>query len=224
MLSTTIMATKAPILFAPAMNTNMYNNPIYKKNEAYLKSLGYYFIDPIVGNLACGDIGARKLPSPDSIVDFAHSILVNEKDLEGKKVLVTAGPTQSKIDPVRYLSNYSSGKMGYAIAREARDRGADVTLIEGPTQLKKIPRINTISVTTNEDMKKEIDKRYEQMDIVVMAAAVLDYKIKNFSHLKIKKNNESLCIDLIKDTDLLKALGKKTPTNYWLVLLLKQII
>ena len=209
MLSTTIMATKATVLFAPAMNTNMYNNPIYKKNETYFKYLGYKFIDPLVGNLACGYIGAGKLPEPEAIVDYAHSIIGSIKDLTGKKILVTAGPTQSKIDPVRYLSNCSSGKMGYAIAREARNRGANITLIEGPTELKKIPQIHTISITSNEEIKKEIDKIYEQMDIVIMAAAVLDYKVKCFSHSKIKKNNETLSLELIKNQDILKTLGEK---------------
>lgn len=209
MLSTTIMATRAPVIFAPAMNTNMYKNPIVQDNIKRLKNYGYIFIDPAKGRLACGDEGEGKLPDTEYISDFAVSQLYDLKDLKGKNVLVTAGPTLSPIDPVRFITNRSSGKMGYAIAEEARDRGANVTLISGPTKLEKPFGINLIDISTNNEMYNEIVKIYDNQDIVIKAAAVADYKIEKYSEQKIKKSSDKLTLNFIKDTDILKYLGER---------------
>jgi phosphopantothenoylcysteine decarboxylase / phosphopantothenate---cysteine ligase len=209
MLTTTIIATKSKVIFAPAMNTNMYSNVIFKKNMEYLKTVGYDFITPDYGNLACGDTGYGKLANTDYIIDYIDGILNSNDDLKGVNVLVTAGSTKSAIDPVRYFSNYSSGKMGYAIAKEARDRGANVTLISGETNLPPILGITTISVKTNEQMKTEVYKLFDKSNIVLMVAAVLDYKVKCYSKNKIKKDEDNLTITLEKDTDILKTLGDK---------------
>ena len=195
MLSTAIMAAKSKVVFAPAMNTNMYLNPITQHNIAKLKSYGYEFIEPASGRLACGDQGVGKLEDVEIIYENILAMLYPIKDMVGKQVIVTAGPTLSQIDPVRFISNNSSGKMGYAIALEARDRGANVTLISGPTEIKKPIGVDFVSVTTNEQMYDEIMKRYETTDLVVKAAAVADYKVKNYSDKKIKKNDEDLTIE-----------------------------
>lgn len=209
MLSTTIMATRAKVIFAPAMNTNMYNNPIVQENINKLKGLGYEFIEPDSGRLACGDEGKGKLPKPDRIVERVMTELYDRKDLVGKKVLVTAGPTRAAIDPVRFISNNSTGKMGYAIAEEARDRGADVTLISGPTKEEKPYGVNIVDIVTNEEMKEAILKYYDKADIVVKSAAVADYKAKEYSKEKIKKGSGNLSIELVRDNDILMALGEK---------------
>ncbi|WP_040330726.1 bifunctional phosphopantothenoylcysteine decarboxylase/phosphopantothenate--cysteine ligase CoaBC [Clostridium ihumii] len=207
MLSTTIMATHAKVIFAPAMNTNMYNNPIVQSNISKLKEFGYDFICPASGRLACGDVGDGKLQETDIIAEQILSALNSNKDLQGKKVLVTAGPTISKIDPVRYITNGSSGKTGYAIAKEARDRGAKVTLISGPTNLKKPVGIEVINIETNEEMHESVMKHFDDSDIVVKSAAVADYKIKCYSNEKIKKNDGALNLEFIRDNDILKELG-----------------
>ncbi|MGG7163644.1 bifunctional phosphopantothenoylcysteine decarboxylase/phosphopantothenate--cysteine ligase CoaBC [Clostridium ihumii] len=207
MLSTTIMATHAKVIFAPAMNTNMYNNPIVQSNISKLKEFGYDFICPASGRLACGDVGDGKLQETDIIAEQILSALNSKKDLQGKKVLVTAGPTISKIDPVRYITNGSSGKTGYAIAKEARDRGAKVTLISGPTNLKKPVGIEVINIETNEEMHESVMKHFDDSDIVVKSAAVADYKIKCYSNEKIKKNDGALNLEFIRDNDILKELG-----------------
>lgn len=209
MLSTTIMATKAKVVFALAMNTNMYNNKIVQENISKLKRYGYEFIEPISGRLACGDEGKGKLADTKYIAGKVESMLYNPKDLEGKTVLVTAGPTIANIDPVRYITNKSTGKMGYAIAKEARDRGAKVILISGPTNLERPFEVEFISVTTNEEMLKEVLLHYEKADIVVKAAAVSDYKTKYYSKEKIKKTEDSMSIEFSKDNDILKILGQK---------------
>ncbi|MBU3195580.1 bifunctional phosphopantothenoylcysteine decarboxylase/phosphopantothenate--cysteine ligase CoaBC [Clostridium algidicarnis] len=209
MLSTTIMATKAKVVFALAMNTNMYNNKIVQENISKLKRYGYEFIEPTSGRLACGDEGKGKLSDTKYIADKVESMLYNPKDLEGKTVLVTAGPTIANIDPVRYITNKSTGKMGYAIAKEARDRGAKVILISGPTNLERPFEVKFISVTTNEEMLKEVLLHYEKADIVVKAAAVSDYKTKYYSKEKIKKTEDSMSIEFSKDNDILKILGQK---------------
>jgi len=208
MLSTTIMATKAPVIFAPAMNTNMYNNPIVQDNMNRLKSFGYEFISPASGRLACGDIGDGKLQDTDLIAETIISKLYEKKDLKGKKVLVTAGPTISPIDPVRYVTNGSSGKMGYAIAEEARDRGAEVTLISGPSSLKIPFGIKFIRVTTNGEMYDEAVNHFKNCDIAIKSAAVADYKIKNYSNTKIKKGDGNLVLEFKRDNDILKRLGE----------------
>ncbi|WP_102400617.1 bifunctional phosphopantothenoylcysteine decarboxylase/phosphopantothenate--cysteine ligase CoaBC [Haloimpatiens massiliensis] len=208
MLSTTIMATTAPVVFAPAMNTNMYKNPIVQQNIKKLKEFGYEFIQPASGRLACGDVGEGKLADTELIAEILNSMINSPKDMLGKKVLVTAGPTIAPIDPVRFITNRSSGKMGYAIAKEARDRGAEVTLISGPTDLKIPHGLNFISVKTNEEMLKKVLENFNENHIVVKAAAVADYKPEVYQSQKIKKKGDKLSLSLIKDTDILKKLGE----------------
>lgn len=208
MLSTTIMATKAPVVFAPAMNTNMYTNNIVQENIKRLKSYGYDFISPAKGRLACGDVGEGKLADTKFICDIVYSKLYDIKDMTSKRVLVTAGPTIAPIDPVRYIRNKSSGKMGYAIAEEARDRGAQVTLISGPSSLDIPFGIDVIKVNTNEEMYNEVLKYFDSADIVIKSAAVSDYKPIEYSSEKIKKKDSTLTLKLIKDNDILKKLGE----------------
>lgn len=207
MLSTTIMATKAPVVFCPAMNTNMYENPIVQRNISLLKELGYEFIEPASGRLACGDEGKGKLQDTEIIAEETLRRLHSTKDLLGKKVVVTAGPTMVPIDPVRILTNRSSGKMGYSIAEEARDRGAEVVLISGPTSLRKPNGIKVIDVKTNEDMFNAIKNEFKDADIVIKSAAVADYKTKNYSNEKIKKTGDDLNLIFERDRDILKTLG-----------------
>ncbi|HEX9025705.1 MAG TPA: bifunctional phosphopantothenoylcysteine decarboxylase/phosphopantothenate--cysteine ligase CoaBC [Clostridium sp.] len=209
MLSTTIMATRGKVIFAPAMNTNMYENPIVQDNIKKLKSFGYEFIDAAEGRLACGTSGKGKLESPEVIVDRVLMELYEKKDLLNKNVIVTAGPTIAPIDPVRFITNRSTGKMGYAIAKEARNRGANVTLISGPTSLEVPKNINFVKVSTNEEMKNEVIKRFEDADIVIKSAAVADYKPKNYSTQKIKKGEGDLGIEFVRDNDILMELGNK---------------
>lgn len=208
MLSTTIMATRARVIFAPAMNTNMYTNPIVQDNISKLKGLGYEFIKPANGRLACGDVGDGKLADTEVIVDYILSSLHEPKDLIGKKVLVTAGPTRANLDPVRFISNKSTGKMGYAIAAEARDRGAEVVLVSGPSNEKAPAGIKFISVETNEEMLKAVLEEFDTSDIVVKSAAVADYKPKVYSKEKIKKGSGDLVLELTRDNDILKTLGE----------------
>ena len=209
MLSTTIMATKAKVLIAPAMNTNMYENKIVQNNISKLKDFGYKFIEPASGRLACGDIGIGKLADVNTIVERVIEELEDkEQDLLGKKVLVSAGPTIAPIDPVRYITNRSTGKMGYAIAKEARDRGAEVILVSGPTNLEPPKNVKIINIKTNEEMKKEILQNFKWADIVIKSAAVADYKPKEYSKEKIKKGEGDLNICLTRDNDILKFLGE----------------
>lgn len=209
MLSTTVMATKAKVLIAPAMNTNMYQNPIVQNNISKLKDFGYKFIEPASGRLACGDIGIGKLADVNTIVERVIEELEDkEQDLLGKKVLVSAGPTIAPIDPVRYITNRSTGKMGYAIAKEARDRGAEVILVSGPTNLEPPKNVKIINIKTNEEMKKEILQNFKWADIVIKSAAVADYKPKEYSKEKIKKGEDDLNICLTRDNDILKFLGE----------------
>lgn len=219
MLSTTIMATKAKVIFAPAMNTQMYENRIVQDNIKKLRDYGYDFIDPTSGLLACRDIGKGKLEDVNLIVDRVLEELNSMngiQDLKGKKVLVTAGPTQAPIDPVRFITNRSTGKMGYAIATEAKRRGAEVTLISGPTNVEKPKDVNIINIVTNEEMRKAVLDNFENSDIVIKSAAVADYKIKEYSNEKIKKSNGDLNLTFTKDNDILKELGK-LKTNQILV-------
>ncbi|MBE6063198.1 MAG: bifunctional phosphopantothenoylcysteine decarboxylase/phosphopantothenate--cysteine ligase CoaBC [Clostridium butyricum] len=207
MLSTTIMATKAKVIFAPAMNTNMYENPILQNNITKLKSLGYEFIEPAEGRLACGAVGKGKLEKPEIIVDKVLMELNDKKDLKDKKVIVTAGPTVAPFDPVRFITNRSSGKMGYAIAKEARNRGAHVTLITGPSSLEVPNGIEVIKISTNEEMRKAVLDKFNDADIVVKSAAVADYKPKTYSTQKIKKGQGDFSLELTRDNDILKELG-----------------
>lgn len=209
MLLTTIMAaSKAKVIFAPAMNTNMYQNKIVQNNIKKLKDFGYEFIEPASGRLACGDVGVGKLADVNTIVERVLAELNDkEQDLKGKKVLISAGPTIAPIDPVRYITNRSTGKMGYAIAEEARDRGAEVVLVSGPTNLNPPKDVKIINIKTNEEMKNEILEYFEWADIVIKSAAVADYKPKEYSKEKIKKGEGDLNLCLTRDNDILKSLG-----------------
>jgi len=206
-LSTTIMATKAKVIFAPAMNVNMYNNPIFQENMTKLKNLGYYFIDPQEGNLACGYSGIGKMAEPEIIINHLLDFL--KKDLKGKSILITAGPTREAIDPVRYLTNRSSGKMGYALARCACQRGAQVTLISGPTNLDRPLGVVFIPVESAEEMFAEVSKYYLEQDIIIKAAAVADYRPLSYNKQKIKKSNDDLQLQLERTPDILSFLGEK---------------
>lgn len=209
MLSTTVMATTAPVVIAPAMNTNMYKNSILRQNIRFLKEHHYIFIDPDCGRLACGDTGEGKLPATDVIIDKIRNLLVYpKKDLEGKKILITAGPTQEAIDPVRYITNHSSGKMGYALAKAACLRGADVTLISGEVALKPPIGAKTIKVISATDMYESVMKYAPDCDVIIKAAAVADYRPKTKADEKIKKGGE-MKINLSQTPDILKALGEK---------------
>ena len=210
MLSTTVMATKAPVLIIPAMNYNMYANPIVQKNIEKLKALGYLFMEPDTGVMAEGTSGKGRLPEPPAIVEEVVRILKPVRDLEGYKVLVTAGPTREAIDPVRYITNHSSGKMGYAVAEAAVSRGAEVLLITGPVSVEKPAGVEVISVTSAQDMYEAVMKNYKASDIIVMVAAVADYRPQKVSDIKIKKNeeDEEFTLRLEKTTDILKEVGK----------------
>ena len=207
MISTTILATKAKVVFAPAMNTNMYTNLIFKENMKKLKKFGYEFIKPASGRLACGTYGEGKMAEPATIVKYIENKFMN-KDLEGKNVIVTAGPTVELIDPVRYITNHSSGKMGYAIAEEAKLRGANVTLVTGPTNLEEPNGMDVIKINTTEEMFKEVEKKFENCEILIKAAAPLDYKPETFSENKIKKNGNGLEIKFIRTLDILHHFGQ----------------
>ena len=206
MLTTTIMATKAPVLFAPAMNVNMYRNPVYQENETKLKGHGYLFVEPIKGMLACGWEGEGKLQDPKIIFEEAVAALT-PKDLVGEQVLITAGPTREELDPIRFISNYSSGKMGYAIALAARRRGADVTLVTGPTSIHEPWGVKTVPVVSAQQMRDEVLKRAGASRIIIKAAAVADYRPKARSEEKIKKGVEAQVLELVKNPDILGELG-----------------
>ncbi|WP_417201949.1 bifunctional phosphopantothenoylcysteine decarboxylase/phosphopantothenate--cysteine ligase CoaBC [Acetoanaerobium sticklandii] len=209
MLSTTVMATKAPVVIAPAMNTNMYENPVTQANIQKLKDLGYIFIEPGYGRLACGDLGPGKLAEPDLIVENIKFLLNKTDELKGKNVLVTAGPTQEAIDPVRYITNKSTGKMGYALAYQAALMGAKVTLVTGPTNLEIPFGISeVIKVKSAQQMYEAVTSRFDEMDIVIKSAAVADYKPKNISDSKIKKSDSDLALELDRNKDILFELGK----------------
>ncbi len=207
LLTTTVMATKAPVLFAPAMNVNMYTNPIYQENEQKLQRLGYLFEAPVRGSLACGWEGEGKLAAPEAIFESAVAALT-KKDLAGLKIMITAGPTREEIDPVRYISNHSSGKMGYALARAARRRGAQVLLVSGPTALKKPDSVTVVNVTSAAEMQSEVMARVAQFDVVIKAAAVADYRPLVRNSVKIKKKSSQIAIELVKNPDILADLGK----------------
>ena len=210
MLTTTVMATTGKVLIAPAMNTNMYRNPILQGNISILKELGYHFVDPDSGRLACGDIGEGKLASPEKIVDAVVDLFnEDKKDLLGKKIMITAGPTVESIDPVRYLTNRSTGKMGYAIAKMAANRGADVTLVSGPTNIEPPSNIKKlIKVQSAKDMYDAIIDNFDENQVIIKSAAVADYKPKNYSDKKIKKSNDDLIIELDRNKDIAYELGK----------------
>ena len=207
MLSTTIMAADCKRIIAPAMNTHMYRNPIVQKNIATLKSLGYEFVSPSSGRLACGDIGEGKLADVNTIVDYIVRG-VAKKDMEGKKLIVTAGPTQEAIDPVRFITNHSTGKMGYAIAERAALRGADVTLVSGPVSLNPPSGVKVVNIKSAEDMFNAVTSEYKTADIVIKAAAVADYRPAKVSGEKIKKESGMNVIELERTKDILQYLGE----------------
>ncbi len=211
MLTTVVMASTAKVIFAPAMNTNMYNNPITQGNIEKLKKLGYEFIKPGVGRLACGDYGAGKMAEPADIVDYVISSFV-KKDLMGKKIVITAGPTIEPIDPVRYMTNHSSGKMGYSIAKEALDRGASVTLITGPSSLTPPEGVDVVRVNTTQEMFDAVGRYFDTCDVLIKSAAPLDYKPENVSPIKIKKRDgeeDILNLKFTRNPDIAHFYGKK---------------
>jgi phosphopantothenoylcysteine decarboxylase/phosphopantothenate--cysteine ligase len=207
MLTTTIMACDAPKLIAPAMNTHMFQNAIVQDNLKKLEGYGYEIIQPVSGRLACGDIGAGKLPSEEVLVDHIERAIAKEKDLAGKKLLVTAGATQEAIDPVRYITNHSTGKMGYAIARAAMLRGAEVTLVTGKTALTPPPFVKVVPVTSAQDMFEAVRDHFSEQDILVKSAAVADYRPANVSDEKIKKKDGDMSIPMERTTDILQYLA-----------------
>jgi phosphopantothenoylcysteine decarboxylase/phosphopantothenate--cysteine ligase len=208
MLSTTALACTCPILLVPAMNTNMYENTATQENLDILKARGFLVMEPDSGRLACGAVGKGKMPSPEDIFDRIEAEISWEKDLKGLKVLVTAGPTQEPIDPVRYITNHSSGKMGYALAHSAMLRGAEVTLVSGPTALKYPPLVRTIPVVTAQDMYDAVVGNAPQADIIIKAAAVADYTPTTVADNKIKKSDGEMSIPLRRTQDILGHLGE----------------
>ena len=213
MLTTTIMACKAPKYIAPAMNTNMFENPIVQDNIEKLKGYGYEVIAPSTGYLACGDTGAGKLPTEEELLSYILKELHYEKDMLGKKVLVTAGPTREAIDPVRYISNHSTGKMGYAIAKCAMERGADVTLITGETSIPKPPFVKIVPVVSAKDMFEAVKEYAVEADFIIKSAAVADYTPAAVATDKIKKSDADMSISLVRTTDILKYLGEHKKEN-----------
>ncbi|SNR90897.1 phosphopantothenoylcysteine decarboxylase / phosphopantothenate--cysteine ligase [Anaerovirgula multivorans] len=207
-LSTTIMASTAKVVFAPAMNTKMYENQILQSNMKRLIDLGYGFIPPGEGRLACGDVGTGKLAEVSKIVEFLLELEREDKDLLGKKILITAGPTVESIDPVRFITNHSSGKMGYALAEAASKRGAKVTLVSGPTNLTPPCHVKFISIKSTLDMYEAVMSNFRQQDIIIKSAAVADYRPKDVVDKKIKKQEGDLSITLVRNPDILLELGK----------------
>lgn len=208
MLTTTILACKCRKIIAPAMNTNMYENPIVQNNLKICQSYGMEVIKPAVGYLACGDTGAGKMPEPEELFDYIEREIAWEKDLKGKKILVTAGPTREAIDPVRFITNYSTGKMGYAITRVASLRGAEVTLVTGKTDIPKPRFVNIIETESARDMFDAVAAEAEHQDAIIKAAAVADYRPKNVGAEKTKKTDGDMAIELERTDDILKWLGE----------------
>ena len=207
MLTTTIMATKAPVLFSPAMNTGMWENPVLQDNLKKLQHYGYHVIEPVVGRLACGDTGSGKMPSEETLLEHILLHLAREKDLKGKRLLITAGPTQEAIDPVRFISNRSSGKMGYALAKMAVLRGAQVTLVSGPVSIAPFAGIETVAVRSAQQMFEAVSERSTDSDVVIMCSAVADYKPASYSEQKMKKSDNDMSIPLTRTQDILGWLG-----------------
>ena len=208
MLTTTIMACKCKKILAPAMNTNMFENPIVQDNLKVLEHYGYDIVESAYGYLACGDIGQGKMPEPELLLQHILRECAYEKDLKGKKILVTAGPTQESIDPVRYITNHSTGKMGYAIAKVCMQRGAEVTLVSGPVNIPAPPFVTVVPVISAEDMFREVTKRAPKQDIIIKAAAVADYCPKYVSAEKVKKKDGELSLEMKRSQDILAYLGE----------------
>ena len=217
MLTTTMLATKAPKLIAPAMNTGMWENPILQDNLLKLKGYGYHIIDPIIGRLACGDTGTGKMNSEEVIVEHILTFLAKEHDLKGKRFLITAGPTQEAIDPVRYITNHSSGKMGYAIAKMARLRGAEVTLVSGPVNIRPFEGVDVVPVVSAQDMFQAVTSRSGEADVVIMCSAVADYTPAVYSDQKVKKHDDEMAILLTRTQDILGWFGEHKSANQTLV-------
>lgn len=216
MLTTTALACKCKKIVSPAMNTQMYENQITQDNIQKLRNYGFEVIDPASGFLACRDIGAGKMPEPEVLLDYILKEIAFEKDMTGMNVLVTAGATQEAIDPVRYITNHSTGKMGYAIAKCAMLRGANVTLVTGPTNIKKPPFVNVVEIKTAQDMFEAVTSRFDKQDIVIKAAAVADYRPTSVSDEKVKKADGELAIELTRTQDILKYLGENKKEHQFL--------
>lgn len=215
MLTTTVMACRCRKIIAPAMNTNMFENPIVQDNMKILEKYGYEVISPAVGYLACGDTGAGKMPEPELLLEYILQEIACEKDMKGIKVLVTAGPTQEAVDPVRYITNHSTGKMGYAMARECARRGAFVTLVSGPTALKRPQFVETVDVRSAKEMCDAVIRHAGDQDVIIKAAAVADYRPKTVSSEKVKKQDGELTLELERTDDILEYLGEhKKPGQY----------
>ena len=208
MLTTTVMACKCKKYISPAMNTNMFENPIVQDNLKTLEHYGYEVIQPASGYLACGDTGAGKMPEPETLLAYIEKEIAREKDLQGKKILVTAGPTQEAIDPVRYITNHSSGKMGYAIAKAAMLRGAEVTLVSGRTAIEAPLFVKVVPIVTAKDMFEAVTGISNEQDIIIKAAAVADYRPAVVSSEKVKKKEGQMSIELERTDDILKYLGE----------------
>lgn len=209
MITSTILACKCPVAVAPSMNANMYENPVVQRNINLLKELGYIIIEPAEGYMACGSTGKGKMPEPAHLYKYIEKELAFRHDLKGLKVLVTAGATKEAIDPVRFISNHSTGKMGYAIAKTAMLRGADVTLITGETALDDISFVNTVKIKSAEDMYEKVTENFDEADIVIKAAAVADYTPVSTAENKIKKSSDFSVIELKKTKDILKSIGSR---------------
>lgn len=214
MLTTTIMACKCHKVISPAMNTNMFENPIVQDNLEKLRNYGYEVIDPASGYLACGDTGAGKMPEPTVLESYIMKNIAMEKDMAGKKVLITAGPTMEAIDPVRFISNHSTGKMGYALAKIAMERGAEVTLVTGKTYIEKPDFVKIIDVKSAKEMFDAVDKEFDSQDIVIMSAAVADYRPKTVADEKIKKNDGGMAIELERTDDILGTMSKRKKNQF----------
>ena len=210
MLTTTILACNCPKIAAPAMNTKMYENPVTQDNLDILRKYGWEIVEPASGRLACGAVGKGKMPEPEDLLECVLHALSHEKDMTGLKVLVTAGPTREALDPVRYLTNHSTGKMGYAIAKAAAARGAEVTLVSGPVNLKKPPYMEVVDIVSAQDMFEAVTSRAPEQDIIIKAAAVADYRPANLAEDKIKKsgNDSDLSLPLSRTSDILAWLGE----------------
>ena len=216
MLTTTALAMEGAMLVAPAMNTHMYEKKVTQDNIAALKEYGYEVIEPAEGHLACGDVGKGKMPEPEVLLEYIYKAILREKDMTGKKVLVTAGPTREAFDPVRFISNHSTGKMGYALAREAAARGAEVVLISGPVNIERIPYVQTVDVISAKDMYESCVKYFPEVDILIKAAAVADYRPKDISGEKIKKSEPNSSVELERTDDIIAHLGKIKKDNQFI--------
>ena len=208
MLSTTVMACSGKVILSPAMNVHMYENPILQDNLKTLRHYGYEIIDPAVGYLACGDTGAGKMPEPEVLFQYILKEIACEKDMEGINVMVTAGPTREAIDPVRYITNHSTGKMGYAIARRAMLRGANVTLVSGPVSIPPVPFVKTVPIVSAEDMFQAVKENLPENDILIKSAAVADYRPPKINSEKMKKKDGDMSIELERTTDILQYVGE----------------